>query len=136
MHKEAHRDDFENELEYENVTEDGADLLKSLVVFRLVISIAEISACQHERVKKDGEDDERLEAVTVREAHDEVATLCVVVEDEEGATVVDDDVRLRLPVRVLALASIEESIALQIKDAFNKVGRLVYLWLLILKQIL
>lgn len=69
-------------------------------------------------------------------AHDEVAELCVVVEDEEGATVVDDDVRLRLPVRILALASIEESITLQIKDAFHQVRRLVYLWLLLCKQVL
>lgn len=69
-------------------------------------------------------------------AHDEVAALSVVVKDEEGSAVVNDDVRLRLPVRILTLASIEESITLQIKDAFHQVGRLVYLWLLLCKQVL
>ena len=53
MHEEAHCYDFQDELEGENVTENLADLLESLVVGSLVISIVVVTNGEQDRVKED-----------------------------------------------------------------------------------
>ena len=131
MHKEAHGNDLEDEFEGKYVTEDLADLLKVLIVRRLVLSVTEVCAGENERVQENCQHNERFEAVAVRQAHHELAEACFVMEQEERAAIIHHNVWLRNGGLIPALASVKEGVSLQVKDALDEIGRLINLLFLL-----
>lgn len=73
MDHKTHGNHFENELEYENVTENLANLLKTLIVIRFIVSIAVVSHCKSERVHEYNKNYRILEQIAVHNAHNSLS---------------------------------------------------------------
>ena len=80
MHAEAHRDHLQDQFHRENVTENYSDRLQPLIVLLLIVPVAVVCHGEDRRVKKDGQDNHRVEYIALSEIDDPPSKPCLVVE--------------------------------------------------------